>query len=172
MKVSDAKKDYMFYGIVILIALIFLWNTNDITSLNSSFIIGPKDWPYILIGGLLIFSFYGIARTYVISSRNKHAGNENEKKPIDLEAIINSKGFLVTTVVALFIFLLNYIGFIISSIIFLTAIFLVLGGKKILNSLIFSVITTVLFIVLFSVLLGTTLPRGVGIFKSLSYFIY
>ena len=169
---SDAKKDYVFYGIVILIAIIFLWNTNDIKTLNSSFIIGPKDWPYILIGGLLLCSFYGIAKTYVISLRNKQAGNENEKKTIDLKAIINSKGFLVTTVVFIYILLLNYIGFIISSIIFLMAIFLVLGGKKILNSLIFSVITTAVFIILFSVLLGTTLPRGVGIFKSLSYFIY
>lgn len=169
---SDAKKDYMFYGIVILIAVIFLWNSNDIKTLNSSFIIGPKDWPYILIGGLLICSFYGIARTYVISARNKHVGNENGKKVTDLKAIINSKGFLVTAVVLIYILFLNYIGFIFSSIIFLMAIYLVLGGKKILNSLIFSVITTAVFIILFSVLLGTTLPRGVAIFKSLSYFIY
>ncbi|MFK4997112.1 tripartite tricarboxylate transporter TctB family protein [Bacillus sp. N9] len=72
--------------------------------------------------------------------------------------------------IILYVVLLNFIGFIISTILFLYGISFLLGQKKQLNAILFTIVTTGVFIVLFSVLLEIPLPRGLGIFRNSAYF--
>lgn len=75
-------------------------------------------------------------------------------------------------VVIIYVLLLNVIGFIFSTVLFLYGITLLLGTKKQLTAILFSIITMVVFVILFSVLLQIPLPRGIGVFRELSLFFY
>jgi putative tricarboxylic transport membrane protein len=172
--VSNVKQDYIFFGIVILFAVFFLAMTPQIVITNGSFIIGPRSWPYILLTLILVLALYGIVKTYVLSKKTtiiEPADHDVEDEPnrrfFRLSIPMVSLGMVI-----IYVLLLNILGFIISSLLFLYVISLLLGQKNQLNSIIFAVITTGVFVVLFSVLLSIPLPRGLGIFRQLSLLFY
>jgi putative tricarboxylic transport membrane protein len=172
--VSNVKKDYLFYGIVILFALFFLVMTPGIEITNESFIVGPRSWPYILLTLMMILGLFGMIKSYMVSKKSKaiepvdkEDGNESERKFFKLSIPMVSLGLVI-----LYVVLLNMLGFILSTILFLYGISFLLGQKKQLHSIIFAMVTTVVFIILFSVLLSIPLPRGLGIFRQLSLLFY
>ncbi|WP_077619429.1 tripartite tricarboxylate transporter TctB family protein [Bacillus sinesaloumensis] len=168
---SNVKKDYIFYSIVILFAGFFLSVTPTIKITNASFAVGPRSWPYILLTLMLIMGAYGIIKTFVKSKISK-ATETIEKEEPGRKVFNLSIPMLSLVTVIIYVVLLNFVGFIISTILFLYGISFLLGAKKQVGTIIFSIITTVVFVVLFSVLLQIPLPRGTGIFRELSYLFY
>lgn len=176
---SDTKKDYLFYSIVIVFSMFFLLVTPQIKSTNTSFIVGPRDWPFILLIGMLGLSVFGIIKNYVKSKMLKTKSIKLGDKGVTRE-IEQSKTtiFRLSTpmvslaAIIIYVILLNGIGFILSTIIFLLGITLLLGQKKILSAAIFSIVTTTVFVLLFTRLLQIPLPRGFGVFRIFSLLFY
>ncbi|MCF6410743.1 tripartite tricarboxylate transporter TctB family protein [Pseudalkalibacillus salsuginis] len=171
---SNVMKDYIFYSIVILFALFFLVMTPQIKITNGTFIIGPRHWPYILLTLMLILAIFGIVKSYILAKKSKSIESKDHEDKIEPERTFFklSIPMISLVLVILYVLLLNAIGFIISTLLFLYGISLLLGQKKQLYSIIFAVLTTVVFIGLFSVLLSIPLPRGLGIFRQLSLLFY
>lgn len=171
---SNVKKDYIFYSIVILFACVFLAMTPQIKITNGTFIIGPRSWPYILLTLMLILALFGMVKSFVLSKKMKaiEIGEHVEDNESERTFLKLSIPMVSLAAVILYVVLLNIVGFIISTILFLYGISLLLGQKKQLNSIIFAIVTTVVFIGLFSILLSIPLPRGLGIFRQLSLLFY
>ncbi|MFS0822040.1 tripartite tricarboxylate transporter TctB family protein [Bacillus sp. 1P02SD] len=168
---SSVKKDYIFYSIVILFAVFFLSMTPQIKITNATFAVGPRSWPYILLTLMFVLGAYGIIKTF-IKSKNTKATETIEKEEVGRKVFNISIPMLSLVTVIIYVVLLNFIGFIITTILFLYGISFLLGAKKQVGTIIFSVVTTVVFVVLFSVLLHIPLPRGTGIFRELSLLFY
>lgn len=168
---SNVKKDFIFYSIVILFAVFFLSMTPQIKITNASFAVGPRSWPYILLTLMFVLGAYGIIKTFIKSKKSNVTETRESEEPG--RRVFNlSIPMLSLVTVIIYVVLLNFIGFVISTILFLYGISFLLGAKKQVGTIIFSVITTVVFIVLFSVILQIPLPRGTGIFRELSLLIY
>jgi hypothetical protein len=172
--VSDAKKDYIFYSIVILFAIFFLVLTPQIKITNASFTIGPRTWPYILLILMLILSAFGIISSFVKSKKTKatETTEDTEDKQPERTMFKLSIPMVCLLSVVLYVSLLNAIGFILSSLLFLFGITFLLGERKKVNAFIFSIVTTTVFVFLFSTILNIPLPRGMGIFRQISLLFY
>ncbi|WP_175637229.1 tripartite tricarboxylate transporter TctB family protein [Oceanobacillus sojae] len=171
---NQAKKDYIFYSIVIIFAVFFLTSTPQIQSTNQSFIIGPTTWPYILLILMVFLGLYGIVSTLIkakIMKSEEITAVQGETEPVR-KIFKLSIPIVSLLVVIIYVLLLNIIGFIFSTILFLYGITLLLGTKKQWTAILFSIITMAIFVILFSVLLQIPLPRGVGVFRAFSLFFY
>lgn len=148
--------------------------TPQIKITNASFTVGPRDWPYILLTLMLILGTFGLVKSFIKARKPKetesavnHVNKEPERTLFKLSIPV-----LALLSIIIFVILLEFIGFILSSILFLYGLSLLLGAKKQLNSIIFAIITTAVFVALFSILLQIPLPRGVGIFRQFSLLFY
>ncbi|CEI81701.1 hypothetical protein J18TS1_38400 [Oceanobacillus oncorhynchi subsp. incaldanensis] len=170
---NQAKKDYIFYSIVMIFAIFFLASTPQIQSTNQSFIIGPATWPYILLILMIFLGLYGIVSTLIKAKVMKSEELIAKEEAAPVKKIFHLSIPVVSLlVVIIYVLLLNVIGFIFSTVLFLYGITLLLGTKKQLTAILFSIITMVVFVILFSVLLQIPLPRGIGVFRELSLFFY
>jgi len=70
------------------------------------------------------------------------------------------------------LFGLNKIGFIISTVIFITALTIWLGNKKYWQAILNGLLTTTVCTVLFCKIMMMPLPRGIGIFRAFSLMFY
>lgn len=172
--VTNIKKDYIFYSIVILFAIFFIIMTPQIKITNGSFIIGPRTWPYILLTLMLILGSFGMIKSYMKSKKMKATEStiNNENKESEKTLFKLSMPMVSLVSVVLYVILLNALGFILSTLLFLYGITFILGEKKQLNAIIFSIVTTGVFVLLFSVVLQIPLPRGLGFFRQFSLLFY
>ena len=142
-------------------------------------IVGTPDagfWPRIIAGLLIIFS--GLAMWESIGNRKKEAAiPESERpKPEDSESYDpQGKKRLYGTVAILFFYMiigLNYLGFLLATIIFAPVLMIWLGNKKPIqigvNSL--AIVTTCYLV--FCKFMMIPLPRGVSIFRDFSLLFY
>ncbi|GAA0342538.1 tripartite tricarboxylate transporter TctB family protein [Oceanobacillus oncorhynchi subsp. oncorhynchi] len=171
---ASYKKDYIFYGIVILFAIFFLSATTQIHSANTTATLGPKFWPLIILIMMLIFAFMGIIKTFISHKRIVNGNVTWAEDPEDPERKLFNIPLSLISMSSIILYALGifFIGFILSTIIFLFVLTQVLGAKKKLLLLILSIIITGLCIALFSHVLSVPLPRGIGIFRELSFWFY
>jgi putative tricarboxylic transport membrane protein len=172
--VTAHKKDYLFYSIVIALASFFLMSTSQIHSANNTTVLGPKTWPYIVLILMLVLAIMGVIKTFITSKKvageqavETSEAEEPEKRIFNIPMSLVSILSIILYAVGLY-----FLGFIISSILFLYLLTQVLGSKKQLFTILFSVIMTAFFVGLFSILLEVPLPRGIGIFRAFSILFY
>src|SRR5699024_4713846 len=118
---SELKKDYIFNFIILGIALFFLYATSGINVTNTSFNVGPKSWPIILVTLLIALSVYGLLKTFIKSRK--------EQKVETADKVSFKKPLLSFVLIGVYIFLLNIIGFILSTIIYILITAKLLGQK-------------------------------------------
>ncbi len=114
----------------------------------------------ILLGGLLcVVTLIMQIRKYV---------SEQEKHKITF----NTKVLLLLAMLVAFLFILDLVGFHLSAMLLFFGIMLLLGKKSYLNSALTSIVTASVFVVLFGRILSVPLPRGEGIFRILSHWLF
>ena len=121
-------------------------------------------WPRIILGLLLIVSILKIVTGLLESKRQK---NSETKKRVN-------RFYLITMVVLVFIymFIINYMGFVISTLLFLIIALYVLGMKNKIVLILAPLGITISVIILFVGLLYIPFPKGFGIFEILTLEIY
>ncbi len=127
--------------------------------------IGPEGFPQmvIIISAFLLF-FITINTIKEIKNSKKEKFN------------FNDKGFRVMVVnivlLAIYLFSLNYIGFILSTFLFSLVAIWSMGYKSKGKAVIFTIILTLSITLVFGKVFFVSLPRGIGLLRELSYLIY
>lgn len=116
--------------------------------------LGAAFMPWVLAGFLLLLSLL----LMIFSLSGKHDGAENTG-PVRARDVAGIGGLLL--VIALFIILTGYLGFVISSIFFLAALIFISGSRKPLEIILFSVLTTGAVYLLFQKFFTVQLPSGI-----------
>ncbi len=114
----------------------------------------------ILLGGLLCVVTLIMQIKRYVSEQEKHGIN------------FNTKVLLLLAMLVAFLFILDFIGFHLSAMLLFFGITLLLGKKSYLNSVVTAVISASVFVVLFGRILSVPLPRGEGIFRILSHWLF
>ncbi|GEM_PF-1898650 len=140
---------------------------------RSSTFIGPNDWPNIVLTFTLVLGFYYLVKTIrqykeanVIDKKDKENSEEND------DVYLRNKHWIVFSTLALYTLLLPYTGYIITTVVLISFLFWFLGMRNKGTIILLSIATNAFFVMLFAIVLKITLPRGIGIFETLSFIFY
>ena len=156
--------EYIFNIFLALILIVFFVVSLGFGGMTiSTDKIGPQGFPQMVI---LISAVFLIAITV------RMIMNMEKTEKINF----NDKGFRIMllniAIFAAYIFGMNYISFVISTLIFSMVAIFAMGYRSGGKAFIFTLILTVGITLIFGRLFFVSLPRGIGIFRELSYFLY
>lgn len=146
--------------VILAISSILLALTFQFEGLNINTGGGPAFWPQILLSLIIVLELFVIAFTY------KKYKNGELKKEKDESVIYPQNLYISVTALALYIVLMQFVGFLISSIIYLVFMMYILK-VKLKTNLIVSILSGYLITFVFGNLLMVPLPRGSGIFRAI-----
>jgi len=159
-------KKELIAGFIILGVSSYLFFIAD--SFKASFQggLGPGFWPKLVLGLLVFLSIINLFSIFKKKPNNKKVEKETAIKK-DYFKLYNSIILMI-----LYVILINMIGFICLTPIFLILLFWILGyRKKILNPII-AVGIVILMVYVFPNVLYLMLPRGIGFFREISLIFY
>lgn len=135
---------------------------------NPADFVEARGFPVIfsLIALLLLA---GIVFDNIKKKRQNDASNE---KVSEMEPKNAYKILLVVAITILYILFVSKIGFVIFTLMAVYIFLNVLGSKKQLFNVIFSFVTVALLTLIFGRFFGISLPRGVGMLRELSFYLY
>ncbi|MCM3244193.1 tripartite tricarboxylate transporter TctB family protein [Cytobacillus oceanisediminis] len=137
-------------------------------------IISAGTWPAALMILMLILSVILLMRALKVKNVENIKGDDIDSADADNEEqlVHPRKFFLLFAVLATYIFILGYVGFIAATILGIFVMALLFGMKSYIRALLTGILATAGSIVLFPILLNLPFPRGTGIFYSLSLLFY
>ncbi|PJC87239.1 hypothetical protein CSW98_04875 [Vibrio sp. HA2012] len=160
--------EIIFHIFLLAVMGIFFNESMDINTARMTDPIGPAGFPQvvmILAILLLIPSLYKAFKAYKISQSEK-TGKKEKIKELD-------PGFLaVLAVIVVFVLVIDFVGFWFGAAIIVSSVMYILNQRKPLQMALTTVISAIAFTVVFGNILSIPLPRGVGIFESISYLLY
>lgn len=130
--------------------------------------LGAAFWPRIILILLVILVIVNILN---ILKKNK---SESAKDKLSIEGIKNfftSKLFIGMVIVIIMVFALDYLGFMLTTFLFIMAYGVLLGMRSPVKLLLTALFVTVLLYVLFQGALGIMLPRGYGFLRTFALWI-
>jgi hypothetical protein len=159
--------------VMIAFSLFFLAMSFQIEN-RSGDLIAPGSWPAALMFIMLVLSIVLLIKTF--SSKRiemKTANEQAEDLANDEDALVYPKRFfyLLGALIG-YTLLLEYVGFIIDTVVFIFVLSLIFGVKNWTRGLLTGLLATAGAVVLFPILLNTPFPRGVGIFSTFSLLFY
>ena len=129
--------------------------------------IGPGGWPTTILVLMLILGILLLIKG--IRERNQSTAQEKKDSAPEVHPF---RHWVITGITALFILCIPIFGFVITLPLFLVTVALILGMKRKVSAISFSLISSALFIYLFTHVFQVPLPRGTGIFRSFSLLFY
>lgn len=158
--------ELIFNALIAIVIVIYLLLSLKLgPSTTEGDIFGAGGFPIIIaILGLIVL---GIVTLEVIK--------KGKKIDIPMFKIKTTNGRAVTlNVLALSVYvaLMGYLGFILSTPLFLVSSAKSMGYKNNKALALFTVVTTVALVVVFGKIFYIPLPRGIGVLRDLSYYIY
>lgn len=121
------------------------------------------QWPQILLVLLVVFLVANMYSIYKKTARNER--NLGAITGINLKELYKNKLLIGIAILFIYALVLEYLGFILSSLLLCIAYSRLLGEKRIPQLLLYSLLNVVILYFLFSKGLNLILPRGVGILR-------
>jgi hypothetical protein len=174
IKEDPMKSDKMVNYITLAVCIIFMAMTFTISDPVSRGDIGPKAWPRLLAGLMIVLSIFNIIITIKNSNKNNVEGSQQENKDESEDNVLVYPQNLWISLLSLSIyaFAINYLGFVVSTSLFVITNMYIMGLKNKKNLVIISVFIVAMLVIIFPILLRVPLPRGISIFNDISRIFY
>ncbi|HUX39530.1 MAG TPA: tripartite tricarboxylate transporter TctB family protein [Rectinemataceae bacterium] len=130
-------------------------------------VLGAGGFP-VIVGAIALVVLVAIT----VKLRRNREGERAKLPMFDLKHVDGRAALLNLILLALYIGLLDVIGFTLDTFLYLPAAALAMGYRKKLNIAIFTVIMTTVIILAFGKLFFVPLPRGLGFLRELSFILY
>lgn len=121
---------------------------------NLPHTLGAAFMPWVLTGFLVLLSVL-----LLIKSLSTKSEPEDKNVPLSMKDLIGIIGFIA--LIVLYLTAMNYLGFIIASILFMATLIFMSGSRKSIEIILFSVSTTVVVYLLFQKFFNVQLPSGI-----------
>ncbi|PYZ96674.1 hypothetical protein CR205_13320 [Alteribacter lacisalsi] len=173
------KGNLILSVIVIIFSLFFLYHSVNLPS-SSTAIPGPGAWPtmllimMVILGLSLLVSTIRTARKGEVVSKEiqAEAGDEAAEEDFVPKVVFPYRYLVLLGIAVIYLFLVSGIGFLLATPLMLAGAAFLLGMRKVWSLVTTSVMGSAAVIVIFIVILNIPLPRGLGVFRELSYLIY
>ena len=135
----------------------------------------PAFWPRLVFGLAILLTVYSLFLIILRKKKKEKASIKKEGETLKGKlnfSVIGPVGIGVLTLISLAI--LYQVGFIISSFLLVLSTMYWIQGKFAyhLKVISLSIIIVLIFVLVFGNFLTISLPRGFGVFRELSYFLY
>ncbi|MBR1407643.1 MAG: tripartite tricarboxylate transporter TctB family protein [Clostridia bacterium] len=160
--------EMVFNGVLAAIFLFFIIGGTQIPRLSR-----PAD--IVEAGGFpIVFGAIGLILLIfeIISQAKKLRKGERETEEAPLYPAGAAKLAVILAMTIAYILLVKTAGFAILTVCYTFAALFLLGSKKPLFNAVFAVLATLVLVLIFGRFFGITLPRGVGVIKDLSFYLY
>lgn len=136
---------------IIVLAAIYFIDVQDLKNPNDRLMIDPIFWIMLILYPVILFMEW-----------RDFKKNQTEAEEVEDEDSYDFTKRIGLFMVAVIIYLvaLYYVGFIISTVLFLPSLMWILGTESKVKPLIIAVVATALMFMLFDLLLGVPLPMG------------
>lgn len=146
--------------LILLFIIVYYFDISSLKNSQDKLLVNPIIWIVILLYPIIIW------QEWREKKKNEAVQQEDvTEKEIDEDdetsARLSKKVLLFMIFTLAYLILLNYVGFIVSTIIYMPALMSVLGTKSKKILIILPIATTVILYILFNNLLGIPLPEGV-----------
>ncbi len=132
---------------------------------NPADVLGAGGFP-IIIG---VIALIGLAMITIHTIKEKR---KVDIPMLNLRSIDGRMVFINVLLLAAYVGLLDVIGFVLATFAYLLAAPLSMGYRKPLVLAVFAIATTAAMVVIFGIVFYVPLPRGMDLFRDLSYLIY
>lgn len=161
------KGDLLFSALVFVVSLFLFWVTGSFSGQESYGKLGPAFWPQIILVCLAFMS--GIVSIGTIKKLSREKGWGESLVTMDRSKV---RFFAAIGLIVVYIFLLNIMGFIIMTPLFMAAFMILLGEKSKGWMIGVSIGLTAIIVILFTKAMYVPLPRGVWLFREFSLLFY
>lgn len=157
--------EIVFHVFLLIVMGVFYKESLDINTARMTDPIGPAGFPRAIIY---------LAVILIVMSLVSNIKNYKKNKPETKEKIKElDPGFLALLgVIVLFVSTINFIGFWFGGIIIISTIMWILNERKLSKLVLVTLVGSLVFTFVFGKILSIPLPRGTGIFETISYYIY
>ena len=161
------KGELIFSALVFVISLFLFWVTGSFAGQEFYGKLGPAYWPRLILVCLVVIS--GIVSAGLIKKLSREKAWGESLMTMDRGKV---RFFAAIGLIALYIFLLKIMGFIIMTPLFMIA-FMILFGEKSKGWMIgVSIGLTAIIVILFTKAMYVPLPRGEWLFLKFSHLFY
>jgi len=170
------KRDEIIGNVVIVCFFIFmLANSVKLQEIKRFGEMGSGFWPILILSAAVILSAVLLISSVVRYLKAKRqASGEPPLSPEAAEGLKVRRKKIVLSVLLLllYIFIMPWIGFGLSTLLYVPAFILVLGERRKLVLILSPLLVTVFVILIFSRFIAIPFPKGVGIFAAFSRLFY
>lgn len=159
MKYGEVVMDFL-----LLIGAVFLFYSALQIPGGISKEIGPALWPGVLLAGIAILSFVLLVE--------KCRGKNEERKREETEQKEKGRFYLAVILPFAYLYFLQYVGFILSTLILLGSLIYLMGYRRRLLILVVPVIFVASILIFFGIIMQVDFPRGSGFLREISYLFY
>ncbi len=153
-------------GVIIAASIFFYIYTLSFPVILKYEKMGPGFWPKMVLIGIILMTLSLLVES-IRERRKTNQGKTSAKEEKNTKLVVTCGGIL-----AISLLLMPIIGFVLSSFFGTAILALVLGEKKIGTALFYSFIMVLVVYASFGKLMYVPLPRGMSIFRALSYYLY
>ena len=165
----DQKGEIIVNGIIFAVACFLFYEATSFPVFEHADRLGPAFWPKIILLLTIILSGMLTAKNALRWFKNRKLANHSviEEEHVNLKRL-----FLAFVVSLIYGFSVPYSGFLLSIFIFQIIFLLILKVKNVWILIFYPVSLTAVIYLIFIQILYIPLPRGQGIFLTLSRFFY
>ncbi len=170
------KANVVLSIITIVFSIFFLIQSLKLP-FGTSTNIGAGGWPTIILILLLFMGLFLLVKSLVQMKAVKRAGHHeqtvtDEKESFEPDVVFPYKHWITSIIILLYLIAISVLGFVVATPLFIFIMALIMGMRHWGKLAATSLISSALFIYVFTILLSIPLPRGVGIFRSISLIFY
>jgi len=127
----------------------------------------PGYWPRLILVGIIILSTASL-----IIKIYKDKVLKRKALKVDKQSVATGRLVLLVLICFIYSNIINYIGYLIGTIVFAVLLLFVMGVRKPFTLFFYPLCVTTVVYLIFTKILYMSLPRGVGIFYEFSQFFY
>jgi len=147
------KKENIIFGIIgMALSLYVFWATSQFPK-DKIMGIGPSFFPRILATGLFVFGF-------ILIVLNLLKADQSAGKSFSIKDPGIQRSIIAFTATMVYVFAISFLGFVISTIIYLASLMYLMRFRKIIRVTIISVSVSIVVYTIFNTLLNISLPKG------------
>lgn len=152
-------------GLMVLLAIMFALTLGISGDTIPGDVLGARGFPLAMI-------VLGFVLCILILVRQARTKTEKGSRLLDLSRPEGRAALAACGALVAYIALLNFLGYILSTLLFSVSAARLTGFRKVGALVLFAVMTTAVLFLLFAKLFFVPLPRGAGFLRELSYLIY
>ncbi|MDQ0338208.1 putative tricarboxylic transport membrane protein [Caldalkalibacillus uzonensis] len=165
--------EIMVTGSLFIVSLLLLLFTDQIIKVSAARVaseqLGPKFWPKLLLLGIVILTLVQLVKT-IVESLRKDRDEQGEQAYI--RQLTDVRLVSMIALIFVYIVLLPQLGFILLTPVLLLFISWLVGVRPWWKNLLSTVVITAALIFVFGHFLQIPLPRGTGLLREISFFLY